>query len=287
MIKIKSLHKRYPGMHAVKGINLNIKSGEFFALLGPNGAGKTSIIGMLTGLTTISEGSIKVDGHIAGSEQAKKKIGFVPQEFNMDIFETAYNVLHYNAQYFNVEKHVERVNLLLTELGLYEHRNKKVKELSGGMKRKLMIARALLHDPEIIILDEPTAGIDVESRKFIWKYFREANKNGKTILLTTHYIEEAEQLCNRVGVLHKGELLAIENVKDLMLKYNMQKVTLDFKTKKDAVQFAGDKYTVNNRSVTVPGERFTKMLDEFTTEKIVQVHTHDKSLEEIFLEMIQ
>ena len=133
------------------------------------------------------EGNITVNNSVAGSERAKASIGFVPQEFNMDIFETARNVLHYNAQYFGVENHNERVDQLLTELDLFEHRHKRVNELSGGMKRKLMIARALLHDPDIIILDEPTAGIDVESRQFLWDFFKKANDNGKTILLTPLY----------------------------------------------------------------------------------------------------
>jgi len=271
----------------VKGVNLHIKKGEFFALLGPNGAGKTSTIGMITGLVNITEGNIRVNGAAAGSAKAKASIGFVPQEFNMDIFETARNVLHYNAQYFNVPNYDERVDQLLTELDLYEHRHKRVNQLSGGMKRKLMIARALLHDPDIIILDEPTAGIDVESRKFIWEFFKKANANGKTILLTTHYIEEAEQLCNRVGIIHKGELMAVENVDKLLKKYNTQQVKLVFKTNKDAQSFAKDEYQVEKNSVVVPGDKFTRILDDLTDQKIVEVHTHDKTLEEIFLEMIQ
>ena len=287
MIKLSGVHKRYPGMHAVKGISLHIKKGEFFGLLGPNGAGKTSTIGMITGLVNITEGNITVNNSVAGSERAKASIGFVPQEFNMDIFETARNVLHYNAQYFGVENHNERVDQLLTELDLFEHRHKRVNELSGGMKRKLMIARALLHDPDIIILDEPTAGIDVESRKFLWDFFKKANENGKTILLTTHYIEEAEQLCNRVGIIHKGELMAVENVDKLLKKYNTQQVKLVFKTNKDAQSFAKDTYNVEKNVVVVPGTEFTTILDKLTDQKIMEVHTHDKSLEEIFLEMIQ
>ena len=287
MIKLSGVHKRYPGMHAVKGISLHIKKGEFFGLLGPNGAGKTSTIGMITGLVNITEGNITVNNSVAGSERAKASIGFVPQEFNMDIFETARNVLHYNAQYFGVENHNERVDQLLTELDLFEHRHKRVNELSGGMKRKLMIARALLHDPDIIILDEPTAGIDVESRKFLWDFFKRANDNGKTILLTTHYIEEAEQLCNRVGIIHKGELMAVENVDKLLKKYNTQQVKLVFKTNKDAQSFAKDTYNVEKNVVVVPGTEFTTILDKLTDQKIMEVHTHDKSLEEIFLEMIQ
>ena len=287
MIKLSGVHKRYPGMHAVKGISLHIKKGEFFGLLGPNGAGKTSTIGMITGLVNITKGNITVNNSVAGSERAKASIGFVPQEFNMDIFETARNVLHYNAQYFGVENHNERVDQLLTELDLFEHRHKRVNELSGGMKRKLMIARALLHDPDIIILDEPTAGIDVESRKFLWDFFKKANDNGKTILLTTHYIEEAEQLCNRVGIIHKGELMAVENVDKLLKKYNTQQVKLVFKTNKDAQSFAKDTYNVEKNVVVVPGTEFTTILDKLTDQKIMEVHTHDKSLEEIFLEMIQ
>ena len=287
MIKLSGVHKRYPRMHAVKGISLHIKKGEFFGLLGPNGAGKTSTIGMITGLVNITEGNITVNNSVAGSERAKASIGFVPQEFNMDIFETARNVLHYNAQYFGVENHNERVDQLLTELDLFEHRHKRVNELSGGMKRKLMIARALLHDPDIIILDEPTAGIDVESRKFLWDFFKKANENGKTILLTTHYIEEAEQLCNRVGIIHKGELMAVENVDKLLKKYNTQQVKLVFKTNKDAQSFAKNTYNVEKNVVVVPGTEFTTILDKLTNQKIIEVHTHDKSLEEIFLEMIQ
>ncbi len=221
-ITVHELTKRYStGTDALKGITLSIKKGEFFALLGQNGAGKTTTINILSGLTNKSSGDVFLFGKDVSLEyvQARSLVGLVPQEFNLDIFEKVYNVLFFNAGYFGLPRsqRAGRIEQVLRELDLWEKRHARVRELSGGMKRKLMIARALLHQPNILILDEPTAGVDVETRKMMWDYFRQLNGKGVTILLTTHYIEEAEELCERIAIINKGEIIALDT-KDKMLK---------------------------------------------------------------------
>ncbi len=219
-IAIKHLKKEYSsGIDALKGISLEIGDGEFFGLLGPNGAGKTTAINILTGLTNKTSGEVKLFGHdvVNDYKEARALIGLVPQEFNFDIWEKAYNVLYYTAGYFGIPA-TERpaiVEKIFRELGLWEKRSTRVLHLSGGMKRKLLIARALIHQPKILILDEPTAGVDVETRKALWNYLRKLNKGGTTILLTTHYIEEAEELCERIAIINNGEIVKIDTTKNM------------------------------------------------------------------------
>ncbi len=219
-VSINNLVKTYSNTQAVKGISLEIKQGEFFGLLGPNGAGKSTTIQIMTGLTNKTSGTIKlfdkdvVDDYI----EARKLIGLVPQEFNFDIFERVYNILYFNAGYFQIpaKEREAKIKKILTDLGLWEKRNSQARELSGGMKRKLMIARALIHNPKILILDEPTAGVDVETRKAIWEYMEKLNKSGTTILLTTHYLEEAEALCQRIAIINKGKIIKLDKTKNLL-----------------------------------------------------------------------
>ncbi len=219
-IVIKNLIKNYQDLKALKGISLEIKEGEFFGLLGLNGAGKTTLIEILTGLCNKTSGKVTLFGKdvVEDYREARALIGLVPQEFNFDIFETVYNILYYNAGYFGIpaKDRKFRVETLLKELGLLEKRNSPARTLSGGMKRKLMIARALIHQPKILILDEPTAGVDVETRKYLWEYMNKLNQQGTTILLTTHYIEEAEALCERIAIINLGKIIKLDKTKNLL-----------------------------------------------------------------------
>ena len=226
-IEIKNLKKNYGGIEALKGINLEIETGEFFALLGPNGAGKSTTISILTGLTNKTSGVVKLFGKdvVTDYKEARSFIGLVPQEFNFDIFEKVYNILYYNAGYFGVpaKERAGRIEKILKELNLWEKRNAKAIELSGGMKRKLMIARALIHNPKILILDEPTAGVDVEMRQSMYRFFKELNNNVTTILLTTHYLEEAESLCRRIAIINNGQVIKLDTKENLMKEFGADK----------------------------------------------------------------
>lgn len=210
---IKNLKKKYGnGTEALKGVSLTVPAGDFFALLGPNGAGKTTIIGITTGLVNKSEGTVEVFGHDIDSnpEMAKAQIGLVGQEINFNPFEKPIDIIVNQGGYYGIPRSeaIPRAKQLLTDLGLGEKMNGRAMELSGGMKRRLMIARALIHKPRFLILDEPTAGVDVELRRGMWDYLRKLTAEGLTILLTTHYLEEAEQLAKHVAIIRKGEIVA-------------------------------------------------------------------------------
>ncbi|OGI21407.1 MAG: ABC transporter [Candidatus Moranbacteria bacterium RIFCSPHIGHO2_01_FULL_55_24] len=231
-LEIKNLTKKYPtGVEALKGVSLSVSEGDFFGLLGPNGAGKSTLIGIVTGLTNKSGGEVSVFGHDIEAETtlAKSSIGLVPQEFNFSIFEKVINILLGQAGYYGIPrdealKHAEKY---LKKLGLWEKRNDQARTLSGGMKRRLMIARALVHEPKLLILDEPTAGVDIELRRGMWDFLRELNAEGTTIILTTHYLEEAEQLCREVAIINKGEIVEHGRVKDLLGKLHMETFIFD------------------------------------------------------------
>jgi ABC-2 type transport system ATP-binding protein len=219
-ISIKNLVKEYPKDTAVDNISLDIKKGEFFGLLGPNGAGKTTTIGILTGLVNKTSGEVKLHGKDVVTDylEARKLIGLVPQEFNFDLFGKVYNILYFSAGYFGMpaKERPARIKQVLEDLRLWDKKDAKALELSGGMKRKLMIARALMHNPKILILDEPTAGVDVETRRYMWGYLKKLNEQGTTILLTTHYIEEAEQLCEKIAIINKGKIVKMDTTKKLL-----------------------------------------------------------------------
>lgn len=226
-ISINNLVKNYDGVEALKNISLSIKEGEFFALLGPNGAGKTTAINILMGLANKTSGEASLFGKdvVKDYREARSFIGLVPQEFNFDIFEKVYNILYFNAGYFGLprKERPSRIKEVLNDLKLWGKKDAQARELSGGMKRKLMIARALIHKPKILILDEPTAGVDVETRKDMWEYFKRLNKEGTTILLTTHYIEEAEELCQNIAILNEGKIIKLDT-KDNLLKSHGKKL---------------------------------------------------------------
>lgn len=220
-LTIRNLTKVYAnGVPALKNVDLDVAQGEFFALLGANGAGKTTLIGIVTGLVNKTAGSVKVFGHDIDDEftQAKKFIGVVPQEFNFSVFEKVQDILVTQAGYFGVDRPEALANakVLLHKLGLWEKRNMPSRTLSGGMKRRLMIARALIHNPKLLILDEPTAGVDVALRHGMWEYLRELNQSGVTIMLTTHYLEEVEQMCRQAAIIKNGEIITNDKVKNLV-----------------------------------------------------------------------
>jgi ABC-2 type transport system ATP-binding protein len=211
-LAVTGLHKNYGEVPALQGIDLSIPPGEFFGLLGPNGAGKSTLINILTGLASPTSGSARVFGHdvVRNYRESRRLIGLAPQEFNFDRFFTIMELLVYQGGYFGIPKKTarRRAEELLKQLGLWEKRNEKSTRLSGGMKRRLLIAKAMIHEPKILILDEPTAGVDVELRRNLWQYWQDRNAQGQTILLTTHYLEEAEALCRTLAVIDLGRIIA-------------------------------------------------------------------------------
>ncbi|MEJ2142103.1 MAG: ABC transporter ATP-binding protein [Gammaproteobacteria bacterium] len=231
-LTIQNLHKTYRnGVVALRGVDLDVKEGDFFALLGPNGAGKSTTIGIVCSLVNKSSGKVSVFGHDIDTEleAAKSCIGLVPQEFNFNQFEPVEEIVINQGGYYGIDKNTatQRAQLYLKKLGLWEKRRQMARELSGGMKRRLMIARALVHEPRLLILDEPTAGVDIEIRRSMWTFLREINQQGTTIILTTHYLEEAESLCKNIAIIDKG--ITIENtaMNDLLRRLQIESFILD------------------------------------------------------------
>lgn len=231
-IEISDLRKRYDnGFEALKSVDLKVEKGDFFALLGPNGAGKSTTIGILCSLVNKSSGKVLIAGVDIDKDfaAAKQHLGVVPQEFNFNVFETPLNIVITQAGFYGISSEVAapRAEKYLKQLGLWEKRNDAAMQLSGGMKRRLMIARALIHEPEILILDEPTAGVDIELRRSMWEFIKELNNQGTTIILTTHYLEEAEQLCRNIAIINKGEIVENTSVKALLKTLNQETFILD------------------------------------------------------------
>ena len=220
-LQIDQLHKTYDnGFTALKGISLQVQEGDFFALLGPNGAGKSTTLGVVSSLVNKSKGSVKVFGHDLDKElsQAKCLMGVVPQEFNFNMFEKVQDVVVQQAGYYGIarDEALRRTEQLLKQLGLWDKRNEASRTLSGGMKRRLMIARALVHKPKLLILDEPTAGVDIELRRSMWEFLTRINEQGTTIILTTHYLEEAESLCRNIAIIDQGDIIKHSSMRDLL-----------------------------------------------------------------------
>ena len=230
-ISISNLSKFYKKFQALDNIEFQVKRGDFFAFLGPNGAGKTTTINVITGLSNYQTGEVKIFGYDVTTEyrQSRSLIGLCAQEFNFDPFLTIHQLLVYQAGYFGIApaKASERADQLLERFQLTEKRNMKHRALSGGMKKRLLICRSLIHDPEILILDEPTAGCDLELKYLIWDYLRQLNNEGKTIFLTTHYMEEAEKLCKTIGIINKGRIVKIGNKQDVLIDKNLETVFLE------------------------------------------------------------
>ena len=229
IISIDDLSKTYKsGLQALKNINLEIYKGEIFALLGPNGAGKTTLISIICGIVNPGNGTVTADGYdiIKDYRAARSRIGLVPQELATDMFETVWSTVNYSRGLFGLPKNDDYIEQLLQTLSLWERRHTKIRALSGGMKRRVMIAKALAHEPKILFLDEPTAGVDVELRRHMWDMVRGLRESGVTIILTTHYIEEAEEMADRIGVINKGEIIVIDDTKNLMKKLGKKQLTL-------------------------------------------------------------
>ncbi len=235
-LELTELTKTYHnGVKALKGINLTVEAGDFYALLGPNGAGKSTTIGIISSLVNKSSGKVKVFGYDTDTDMvnAKRQLGLVPQEFNFNPFETVLQIVLNQAGYYGVPRKValERAKTYLTQLDLWEKKDDRARFLSGGMKRRLMIARALMHEPKLLILDEPTAGVDIELRRSMWTFLQHLNAQGTTIILTTHYLEEAEMLCRNIGIIQRGELVENTSMKGLLSKLESETFILDLAAK--------------------------------------------------------
>jgi len=296
-IDIKGLTKSYGELKALNGVNISIKKGEFFGLLGPNGAGKTTTINILTGLVFKESGSTKVFGKdtIKDFRYTRSKIGIAAQEFSVDWFFPIEKLLFFQAGYYGIKPKDAKplVDALLNRLGLSSKRNSRLRQLSGGMKRRFQIAKALVHDPEILILDEPTAGVDVELRRDLWKYLQDLHSRGKTILLTTHYIEEAELLCENVAIIDNGKILKMGAPKELTRELGEAGITvvlenLNGLNKKDLENY---KYTSDkNRlhfSVKDPDEELPKIIRGLSNAglHIQKIESNKSSLEDVFLNL--
>ena len=230
-LEIENLHKTYAsGLQALKGIDLKVETGDFFALLGPNGAGKSTCIGIISGLVNKTAGSVRIFGHSIDDEflVAKSLLGSVPQEFNFNTFEPVEEIVVNQAGYYGVPARIARqeTERYLKQLGLWQHRRSQARRLSGGMKRRLMIARALVHKPQLLILDEPTAGVDIELRRTMWDFLDQINDRGTTIILTTHYLEEAERMCRNVAIIDGGSIIQNSSMKSLLTQLNSETFVL-------------------------------------------------------------
>ena len=245
IISVRQLSKTYAtGFHALKQIDLEIRQGEIFALLGPNGAGKTTLISIICGIVNPSKGSVLADGHdvVRDYRAARAKIGLVPQELTTDAFETVWNTVSFSRGLFGKAPNPAHIEKVLKELSLWNKKDSKIITLSGGMKRRVMIAKALSHEPQILFLDEPSAGVDVELRHDMWEMVRALRATGVTIILTTHYIEEAEEMADRIGVISKGELILVEDKVELMNKLGKKQLTLQLQTPLEKLPEALDDY---------------------------------------------
>ena len=296
-IEINGLTKSYDDVHALNGVNIKIERGEFFGLLGPNGAGKTTTINILTGLVFHDKGSTKVFGRdtVKDYRYTRSKIGIAAQEFSVDWFFPIEKLLYYQAGYYGIKKkEVEpMINDLLERLGLSKKRNARLRQLSGGMKRRFQLAKALVHDPDIIILDEPTAGVDVELRRDLWQYLKDLHKAGKTILLTTHYIEEAELLCENVAIIDEGKILKEGNPKILTQELGTAGITINISDSNTQLeQYLSDfQYTIDDNrlhfSVKNPDRALPKIIKSLSDAQIHinSIESNRSSLEDVFLNL--
>jgi ABC-2 type transport system ATP-binding protein len=301
IISVRNLSKTYAtGFQALKNINLNIRDGEIFALLGPNGAGKTTLISIICGIVKPTEGTVLADGHniIREYREARSKIGLVPQELTTDLFETVLATMNFSRGLFGKPPNLEHIEKVLRDLSLWDKKDAKIMELSGGMKRRVLIAKALSHEPKILFLDEPTAGVDVELRRDMWEMVRRLREDGVTIILTTHYIEEAEEMADRIGIINKGELILVEDKNELMLKLGKKQLKLHLQSPLESIPetLAGHAlelspdgheliYTFDSQS----GETgITGLLRRLNENGIYlrDLHSVESSLEEIFVSLV-
>lgn len=302
IISINKLNKTYEsGFRALKNIDLEIKQGEIFALLGPNGAGKTTLISTICGIVNPTDGEVIADGHNIISEfrAARKKIGLVPQELSTDMFESVWSTVSFSRGIFGKPPNPEYIEKILRKLSLWDKKDSKIMTLSGGMKRRVMIAKALSHEPKILFLDEPTAGVDVELRRDMWEMVHGLRKDGVTIILTTHYIEEAEEIADRIGVINKGEIVVVEDKDELMKKLGKKQLTLHLqnpltsipsKLKDYALEIVEDGnqllYTFDAQKEHTGIVALLRQLSECKIE-FKDLNTKESSLEEIFVNLVR
>jgi ABC-2 type transport system ATP-binding protein len=301
-ISVSSLYKTYStGFEALKNINLDIRHGEIFALLGPNGAGKTTLISTICGIVNPTSGTILADGHdiIKEYRAARTKIGLVPQELTTDAFETVWNTVSFSRGLFGKPAKPAHIEKILKELSLWDKKDSKLMTLSGGMKRRVMIAKALSHEPEILFLDEPTAGVDVELRRDMWNVVRALRASGVTIILTTHYIEEAQQMADRIGVISHGEIILVEEKDELMRSLGKKQLRLHLQGKRETVPEALSKYglelspdgaeliyTYDTQKERTGITALLKDLDKAEV-RFNDIQTKESSLEEIFVSLVR
>tara|TARA_S200000501_G_scaffold5780_1_gene5046 strand:+ start:1891 stop:2805 length:915 start_codon:yes stop_codon:yes gene_type:complete len=298
-LEISDLRKVYSGgTEALKGISLKVQEGDFYALLGPNGAGKSSTIGIIGTLVTKTGGSVKIfnkdiDSNVSA---AKSILGVVSQEINFSQFEKVIDIVTTQAGFYGITKSIAKpkVESMLKRLGLWDKRNDQARTLSGGYKRRLMIAKALIHEPKLLILDEPTAGVDIELRREMWDFLKEINKNGTTIILTTHYLEEAEQLCRNIGIIDQGEIVVDTSMKDLLSRLDVQGFVLDLEEpleKEPAIE--GFKLKLDDSLTLVTAINKDKSINSLFSElnklgiKVKSMRNESNRLEELFIEMIK
>jgi ABC-2 type transport system ATP-binding protein len=301
-ISVSHLNKTYAsGFQALKDINLEIRHGEIFALLGPNGAGKTTLINVICGIVKPSTGTVTVDGHdiLTDYRASRSLIGLVPQELTTDAFETPPATMRFSRGLFGKPPNPGHIEKVLRDLSLWDKKDSRIMTLSGGMKRRVLIAKALAHEPQILFLDEPTAGVDVELRKDMWQLVRALRASGVTIILTTHYIEEAEEMADRVGVINKGEIILVEDKVELMRKLGRKQLTLELHQRIDAIPTALDAFhltlAADGKELTytydTKGERtgITALLDALQRAGIRfrDLHTTQSSLEDIFVGLLR
>ena len=301
-IVISDLSKVYDnGFKALKNINLNIKKGEIFAMLGPNGAGKTTLISIICGIVIPSSGNVLVDNYdiINDFRETRSRIGIVPQELTLEQFETVFNNISYSRGLYGKKPNNQYIEKILKQLSLWDKKDLRLRQLSGGMKRRVLIAKALSHEPSILFLDEPTAGVDVELRQDMWKIVKLLRESGVTIILTTHYIEEAEAIADRVGVINQGELIVVDQTKELLKKMGTKKLTIELQEKISKIPDKLEKYnlTIGDNDISldyiykVDAKRtgITNLLQDLKDAglKLADLKTEQNSLEKVFVSLVR
>ena len=302
LITINNLSKVYDnGFNALKSVDLNIKEGEIIAMLGPNGAGKTTMISIICGIVKPSSGKITVDGYdiIKDYRETRSRIGLVPQEISLEQFETVFNNVSYSRGLYGKGPNPRHIEKILKDFSLWDKKNLRLNQLSGGMKRRVMIAKALSHEPSILFLDEPTAGVDVELRKDMWKVVESLRKTGVTIILTTHYIEEAEAIADRVAVIDKGEIIVVDNKVDLLKKMGHKKLTIELQEKINIIPEELKSYNLTksidgmsliyNYNLNAERTGITTMLQDLKNVglKMRDLKTEQNNLEKIFVSLVK
>lgn len=300
-LTICDLKKTYDnGFTALKGINLEVQQGDFYALLGANGAGKSTTIGIISSLVNKSSGQVSIFGYDLDTQrgQAKAQIGLVPQEFNFNVFEPVGEIIINQGGYYGISREAatKRSETLLKQLGIWDKRNEQAMNLSGGMKRRLMIARALIHQPRLLILDEPTAGVDIEIRRSMWEFLRELNENGTTIILTTHYLEEAESLCRNIGIINQGELIENTSMKQLLNRLDTETYVFDLKNETTALPEHNEACEISLRDTSTLEVEFHKQhyslnrVFAYLNKHDIQVNSmrnKTNRLEQLFMDMVE